>query len=105
MDLDSLPDEQYYLHLPLLRTYDDEDYFLPVQWSEDALWRKMYVTRAVLPVHVVDGSPIAHRWEIAPKISSQYSAFHQSRVLRTLEIAELNRSEARRTPMTTLITL
>jgi hypothetical protein len=67
MDLASLPDEQYYLHLPLLETYDDEDYFQPAQWSKDALWRKMYVTRPVLPVHVVDSSPIAHRWEIAPK--------------------------------------
>lgn len=67
MDLASLPDEDCYLHLPLLETRDEEDYFLPAQWSKNALWRKMYATRPALPVHVVDTLPIAHRWVIPPK--------------------------------------
>lgn len=66
IDLASLQDQRLYLHLPLLETRDKENYFTPAQWYKHAIWRSMYVTRPVLPIHVVDVSPIAHRWEIAP---------------------------------------
>jgi hypothetical protein len=66
MDLASLEDERCYLHLPLIETHDEEDYFTPAQWYEHASWRKMYATRPALPVHVVHTSPMAHRWAIAP---------------------------------------
>ena len=67
LNLASLPDEGCYLHLPLLETYDEEDYFSPAQWYKHALWRNMYATRPVVPLHVVDTCVIAHRWEIVPK--------------------------------------
>jgi hypothetical protein len=67
IDLASLEDERCYLHLPILETRDVEDHFTPAQWYEHALWRNMYATRPVLPVHVVDATPVAHGWHIAPK--------------------------------------
>jgi hypothetical protein len=67
INLASLEDDRCYLQLPLLETRDVEDYFTPAQWHEHALWRNMYATRPILPIHVVDTTPIAHRWQIAPK--------------------------------------
>ena len=66
INLAELADSQLYLHLPLLEAHQEEDYFTPAQWYQHASWRRMYATRPVLPVHVVDTSPIAHRWEVAP---------------------------------------
>ncbi|KAH7130541.1 hypothetical protein B0J11DRAFT_523381 [Dendryphion nanum] len=65
LDLAKLPDEQCYLHLPILDTGDEEEYFTPAVWDEKALWRRMYATNPVIPIHVVDAHPIAHKWECA----------------------------------------
>lgn len=64
--LAGLDDDLCYLHLPLLETRDEEDYFAPAQWWQDAIWRKMYATRPILPIHIVDATPLAHKWELPP---------------------------------------
>jgi hypothetical protein len=66
IDLASLQHGRLFVHLPLLQTYDEEDYFPAALWNEYAIWRRMYVTRPVLPIHVVEASPVVHKWEIAP---------------------------------------
>lgn len=67
--LGDLMDEQLSLHLPRLEMYDEEDYFNAPLWDEHAIWRRMYATRPVLPVHVVDDERYRqgnHRWQFEP---------------------------------------